>query len=105
MPMFSKENVEISSATRRILILMQWLCLVSAQLTIGQEKRASLQNESFRWDWHESQDLSAKDSLRAAKTTPVDRRAITAAIMAQLRPEMQDLEIKSEDELEKAALD
>ena len=105
MPMFSKESVEFSSATRRILILMQCLCLVSVQLTIGQEKRESLQNEAFHWDWHESQDLSARDSLRAAKITPIDRRAITAAIMAQLRPEMQDLEIKSKEELEGAALD
>jgi hypothetical protein len=100
-----KDMSETCFAARRILILVQCLYLVSFQLTIGQEKRNSVRNTAFQWDWHGSQDLSARNSLRAAKIPETDRRAITAAIMSQLRPGMLDLEIKSEEELKRAALD
>lgn len=60
---------------------------------------------AFGWDWRASQELLANASLRTAKIPEIDRRAITIAIEEQLRPETDDLEIKSEKELERAALD
>src|SRR5260370_12672739 len=59
----------------------------------------------FQWDWRETQELKVKQSLRNAKLAGHDRQAIVAAIAAQLRPGMADLEIGSEQQLRKAALD
>jgi hypothetical protein len=60
---------------------------------------------AFHWDWHASQELLANASLRTAKIPEIDRRASTIAIEEQLKPETNELEIKSEKELESAALD
>jgi len=60
---------------------------------------------SFRWNWRDSQELKADESLRNAKLTNNRRKAIADAVADQIRPMMADLEIESESELQKAALD
>jgi hypothetical protein len=61
--------------------------------------------ERFHWDWKDSQELKADQCLRNAKLTEQSRNAIARAIADEIRPMMADLEIKSEAELEKKALD
>jgi hypothetical protein len=61
--------------------------------------------QRFQWNWHEWQELHAQESLRSAKIANHDKQAIAAAIAAQLRPIMSDIEIESEGQLRKAALD
>lgn len=69
-------------------------------------KRQTVSNpESFHWDWRYSQELKADQSLRNAKLTEQSRNAIARAIADQIRPMMADLEIESETELKKKALD
>lgn len=75
-------------------------CLLLLQATTGP---APLR--SFHWDWHNSQELSWMQSLRNAKMSNSDKAAIAKAIEEQIRPDMFDLGIKSEDQLVKAALD
>lgn len=63
-------------------------------------------SQDFHWDWRDSQELVAvAQSLRNAKMSEPDRVAIAKAIEAQTRPDMSDLEIKSEKQLAEAALD
>lgn len=59
----------------------------------------------FQWNWRAGQELKADQSLRNAKLTAERRKAIASAIADQIRPMMADLEIDSETELQKAALD
>ncbi len=60
-------------------------------------------NTHFQWDWKDSQELKADQSLRNAKLTEHQRDAIAE----QLRPMVADLgfEFESESELRKAARD
>lgn len=60
---------------------------------------------SFHWEWKNWQELLAAQSLRNAKVTNAEKAALASAIQDQLRPEMADLEISSESQLEEAALD
>ena len=62
-------------------------------------------NPHFQWDWKDRQELKADQSLRIAKLTEQSRNAIARTIADQIRPMMADLEIKSEAELKKNALD
>jgi hypothetical protein len=59
----------------------------------------------FRWNWREWQELEARNSLHNSKLSIHDKQALASAIAAQLRPIMSDLEIESEDQLQKAALE
>jgi len=88
--------------TRSIItsVFLVW-CAATAKT---QESRGP-SRESFRWNWRHSQELNAKDSLRNAQLPEDDKRAIADVIEAQFKPSMQDLEIKSEQELKNAALD
>lgn len=61
--------------------------------------------QKFQWNWRDSQELSADQSLRNAKTSQREKRAIAKAIASQLRPIMSQLEINSEAQLQNAALD
>lgn len=61
--------------------------------------------DGFHWDWRDSQELKADQSLRNAKLPEQSRNAIARAIADQIRPAMADLEIKSETELRKTVLD
>jgi hypothetical protein len=72
----------------------------------GASKRHTVSSpERFHWDWRNWQELKADQSLRNAKLTEQSRNAIARAIADQIRPMMPDLEIKSETELKKKALD
>lgn len=74
------------------------LCaLALATLAFGAEK--------FEWNWHDSEELTYKQSLQRTNVTPAQRASIRTAIAAQLRPEMSELGIMSEDTLENLALD
>ena len=68
----------------------------------------------FQWNWKDSQELSAEQSLRKANLTMLRRKAITSVIADQLRPIMSEpgivrtttmSEIRSEAELRDAVLD
>jgi len=59
----------------------------------------------FHWNWRDWQELNAEQSLRKAKLMEQRREAIANAIADEIRPMMADLEIQSETELQKAALD
>ncbi|HYL82857.1 MAG TPA: hypothetical protein VE263_01380 [Candidatus Angelobacter sp.] len=61
--------------------------------------------EHFHWNWKDWQELSADQSLRKVKLTFRQKKAIASAITEQIRPMMADLEIRSEAQLQKAALD
>jgi hypothetical protein len=61
--------------------------------------------QGFLWNWRDSQELEAREALRTAKITNHEKRAIAAAIAAELLPIMSDLEIESESQLRKAAMD
>jgi hypothetical protein len=63
------------------------------------------ETKSFQWNWRHGQELSAEQSLRKAKVTEEQRKAIAGAIADQIRPMMADLSIESETDLLKAALD
>lgn len=65
----------------------------------------ALDSRNFRWNWKDGQELKADESLRKAKLTNYRRKALADAIADEIRPMMADLEIASESELEKAALD
>jgi hypothetical protein len=59
----------------------------------------------FHWNWRDGQELSAEQSLQEARLTYQRKKAIATAIAGEIRPMMSDLEIQSEPELQKAALD
>lgn len=72
---------------------------------LAQSDHSAVGGANSRWDWRSWQELNARDSLRSAKIEPSDRRAVAAAIEAQLRPKMNDLGIGTERDLVKAVLD
>ena len=60
--------------------------------------------ESFQWNWREAQELKADQSLRNAAITKEERQSLAKAIADRLRPDMADLEITSEKQLQEFAL-
>jgi len=64
-----------------------------------------LGGENFHWDWRRSEELTYRQSLRRAKVSKTERAAIARAIANQLRPDMWDLGIESEQQLEDVALE
>jgi hypothetical protein len=72
--------------------------------TTAQSEKASA-NPGFHWNWKDWQELSAEQSLRKAQLVYQQKKAIASAIADAIRPMMSDLEIQSETELQKAALD
>jgi len=69
-----------------------------------QSEKAST-NPGFHWNWKDWQELSAEQSLRKAQLPNQQKKAIASAIADEIRPMTSDLEIQSEPELQKAALD
>jgi hypothetical protein len=69
------------------------------------ESQKASNNPGFHWKWKDSQELSAEQSLRKAQLPNQQKNAIASAIADEIRPMMADLEIQSEPELQKAALD
>jgi hypothetical protein len=77
---------------------------VKGPAAISQFEKASA-NPDFHWDWKGWRELSPEQSLRKAKLAGQQKKAIASAIADEIRPMMSDLEIQSESELKKAALD
>jgi hypothetical protein len=98
------------SATRTILaitvvsVLFLQKQAVKGPTPISQSENSSA-NPDFRWNWKDWQGLWADQSLRKAKLAGQQKKAIASAIADEIRPMMSDLEIQSEPELQKAALD
>jgi hypothetical protein len=61
--------------------------------------------QAFHWEWRGAQELFAAQSLRNDRISESAKHAIGKAIEEQLRPNVTDLEIHSEGELWRAALD
>ena len=110
----------LSAELRQFLLLDRWTdrftqglettfrttgTVVDAAEIFSKANRAVPTPQDFHWNWRESQELNTQESLRNAKLTSLDRQAIAAAIAAQLRPTMADLDIGSENQLRKAVLD
>ena len=97
-------------ATRTILaitvvsVLFLQKQAVKGPTPISQSENASA-NPDFRWNWKDWQELWADQSLRKAKLAGRQKKAIASAIADEIRLMMSDLEIQSEPELQKAALD
>jgi hypothetical protein len=107
-----KEQLNIVPATRTILVIagistlfFQELVLEADFTSPASQSEGTVANTHFHWNWKAWQELSAEQSLRAAKLTYQRRKAIATAIADQIRPMMADLEIQSETQLHKAALD
>jgi hypothetical protein len=85
--------------------------LESAEIILDRTSAASQLSQplpgghDFKWDWREKQKLERDQSLRNAELAGSERKAIASSISAQLRPNMADLEIGSDQQLWKAALD
>jgi len=99
-------------ATRAILVIVGIGAFFSYGLvplcdsnSAAAQSDRSFGEEHFHWDWKNWQELSAEQSLRSVRLTNQRRKAIAIAIADQIRPMMADLEIRSEEELQKAALD
>ena len=100
-------------ATRSILLAAGISTLVLQELTLkgdfasaaSQVSEQASANAHFQWNWRDWQELTGEQSLRKAKLTDQRRKAIASAIADEIRPMMADLEIQSETELQKAALD
>ena len=71
---------------------------------ISQSENSSA-NPDFRWNWKDWQELWADQSLQKAKLAGQQKNSIASAIADEIRPMKSDLEIQSELELQKAALD
>lgn len=98
-------------ATRAVLAIAGICALF---VCVGSRSEQTPQEAHFRWDWKDWKELSAAQSLRGAKLTLQQRKAIASAIADQIRPMMSEpgivrtttmSEIKSESELRDAVLD
>jgi len=72
-------------------------------IALPQTKQVESKKHEFHWDSRAWQELSWKDSLEKARIKEPDRKAIAAAIEEELRPDMQNLEIDSEEKLQEVA--
>jgi hypothetical protein len=88
-----------------VLFTLEPACFSSANVRSLSERQTASNTENFHWDWKESQELKADQSVRDAKLAEQDRKAVATAIADEIRPMMADVEIKSEAELKKKALD
>lgn len=61
--------------------------------------------ESFPWEWRNSKELGAMQTLRGEKVTNAERTAIGKAIAKQVEPDMGLLGFDSEQQLNDAVLD
>jgi len=98
-------------ATRTVLAIAG-ICTLF--VCVGSRWEQTPEKAHFRWDWKDLQELSATQSLRGAKLTIQQRKAIVSAIADQIRPMMSEpgivrttttSEIKSDAELRDAVLD
>jgi hypothetical protein len=66
---------------------------------------ATTSQNDFKWDWRRSEELSLRQSLRRAKVTKTERRALTRAIANELESQELNLDVESAEQLENFALD
>ena len=100
----------MASAARLIVILVgafffHGLALRGHSTCVPSQLEKKSVSTEFRWNWKSRQELSIEQSLRKAKLPFQRKKLIASAIMEQIRPRMADLEIQSEQELEKIAFD
>ena len=89
-------------------ILILTLLSATAALTSGQQPTPDTKThkEAFRWKETDTQELAPSDRIKVSKTlSPTERAALIKAISAQIRPDMDVLEIHSEKELGSIAAD
>src|SRR5579872_154339 len=56
--------------------------------------------KEFHWNWQKAEGLTWKDSISKSKNlSPEEREGLISALSAQIRPSMNELAIKSEEEL------
>jgi hypothetical protein len=91
--------------TATVLIALQPACVSSSNVPSSFRRQTVSNRENFHWDWKESQELKADRSLRNANLGEQDRKAVARATADEIRPMMADVDIKSEAELKKKALD
>ena len=87
------------------LITLEPACFSSAHGPSVSKRQTVSNPENFHWDWKESQELKADQSVRNSKLAEQDRKEVAIAIADEIRPMMADVEIKSQAELKKKALD
>ncbi|MGC0779142.1 MAG: hypothetical protein WCD68_18230 [Candidatus Acidiferrum sp.] len=102
---FRSLNNFLNGFANSLPILARRSSVVLGVVSAASKRQTAPNPERFHWDWRDSQELKADQSLRNAKLPEQSRNAITRAIADQIRPIMADLEIKSEAELKKKALD
>jgi hypothetical protein len=78
------------------LLLAMILMLLTAYVAFAQ---------TFKWNWRESQELSAGQSLRNSKMAKIEKQLLAMVIADQLRSTMDDSDDASEEQFQKAALD
>ena len=92
---------------RTILVIVLVSALFLQKQTVKglptESERAST-NPGFHWKWKDWQELSAEQSLQKAQLPNQQKNAIASAIADEIRPMMYDLEIQTEPDLQKAAL-
>lgn len=93
----------LMSAT--VLVALVPTCFSSSSVPSSSKCQTVSNRENFHWDWKESQELKADQSVRNAKLAEQDRKEVVRAIADEIRPMMASAEIKSEAELKKKALD
>ncbi len=90
---------------RRSMRLTIWRGILAAFFCGGILASLMLLADDFQWDWRHSEALTAKQSLRRARVSSVERAAIARAIALELMPDMGGLGGRTEPELEDTALE
>jgi hypothetical protein len=92
----NKDRFAGRSCTQLRLLLAMIPMLLTACVAFAQ---------TFQWNWRESQELSAGQSLRNSKVTKIERQLLVSVIADQLKSTMDDVDDASEEQLQKAVLD
>lgn len=81
-----------------------WFVVLLALCTCTAAQESPVANPGlFHWNWRDSRELKADQSLRSAKLKEQSKNAIAKTIADQIRPMMGELEIKTETELREKA--
>lgn len=102
---FHSLNHSLDRFAKGLEIVVQRLNLFLDIVSASSNRQTVANPQGFHWDWKSQQELKADQSLRNAKLPQQTKSAISKVIAEQIRPAMGDLEIKSETELRKTALE
>ena len=75
---------------------------VEAATFLARQTGGSARPREFRWNWKDSQELDAQESLHYTKMSGNDRKALALAIEGQIDLNMDDLEIESKAQVSDA---